>query len=370
MQSPSQKNKDFEAIGRTVNLIFDGARILHEMDLAATSSEAVRFQEWSRAVREELKLTDESKTKAQLIWLWECVRRAPSLRHLFGDLASATVPWTSKTDRFNVFPPDQLFLIGMNGGEVARLLQSQNIPATEERVSVMTEQPLRMRPGKHDRLECSDCKSIVTIRVDQTFEVEREADIMRIEADRIVVKERIIMVHVDSLNQAYTVSSRRLEPKRRSHGGRTYDHLVHVGRRKRMPLENIRLLVESGQWRPDLLSDKQIESIFIEPEQWGLRGDPCLWRELRQRFIDNGVPESIEQFDNTFQSYFQDLVGVVPATDQDSVFVPRYEPRGMSGGHVSPKWWRETGFPLLHKRFEQMTQTKSSKEPRDTDESD
>jgi hypothetical protein len=338
MQSPNPKNQDLEAIGRTVNLIYDGARILDEMVLASASFETVRFQEWSRAVREELKLTDDVKTRAQLIWLWESLRRAPSLRHLFGDLASATVPWTSKTDRFDVFPPDQYFLIGLNGGEVARLLQSHNSPATEERVSVLTEQPLRMRPGKHDRLECSDCKSIVSIRVNQTFEVEREADIMRIEADRIVVEERLIRVHVDTLNQAYTVSSRRLEPKRRSHGGRTYDHLVHVGRWKRMPLENIRCLVESRQWRPDPLSEKKIGSIFVEPEQWGLRGDPYLWNQLRQRFIDNGGPNSIEEFDNLLTFLFQELVGVALATGEEAVFVDRYDTGGMSSGHVSPEW--------------------------------
>ena len=369
MKSSNPKNQDFESIGRTVNLIFDGARILHELGLTAAASEVVRFQEWSRAVREELKLTDDTNTNAQLIWLWESLRRAPKLRHLFGDLASATVPWTSKTDRFEVFPPDQCFLIGMNGGEVARLLQSHDSPATEERVSVMTEQPLRMRPGKHDRLECSDCKSIVTIRVDQTFEVEREGDIMRIEADRIVVEERIIRVRVDSLNQAYTVSSRRLEPNRRSHGGRTYDHLVHVGRWKRMPLENIRLLVESGQWRPDSLSEKQICSMFAEPEQWGLRGDPSLWCELRQRFIDNGVPNSIEQFDDSLRFLFQELVGAALGTGKEIVFVDRYDTGGMSSGHVSPEWWREVAVPLLRERFLQLLPAHAAPTSKDSDES-
>ena len=326
MQSPNPKNQDLEAIGRTVNLIYDGARILDEMVLASASFKTVRFQEWSRAVREELKLTDDVKTRAQLIWLWESLRRAPSLRHL-----------------------------------------SHNSPATEERVSVLTEQPLRMRPGKHDRLECSDCKSIVSIRVAQTFEVEREADIMRIEADRIVVEERLIRVHVDSLNQAYTVSSRRLEPKRRSHGGRTYDHLVHVGRWKRMPLENIRCLVESGQWRPDPLSEKQIGSIFVEPEQWGLRGDPYLWNQLRQRFIDNGGPNSIEEFDNLLTFLFQELVGVALATGEEAVFVDRYDTGGMSSGHVSPEWWRVVAIPLLRERFFQLLPAHQTS--KDSDES-
>jgi len=71
---------------------------------------------------------------------------------------------------------------------------------------------------------------------------------MRIEADRITPGNGIVNVRVDSLNQAYTVSSRRLEPERRSHGGRTYDHVVHATETKRTRLEDIRLKVETGRW--------------------------------------------------------------------------------------------------------------------------
>jgi hypothetical protein len=105
-----------------------------------------------------------------------------------------------------------------------------------------------------------------------------------------------------------------------------------------MPLENIRCLVESRQWRPDPLSEKKIGSIFVEPEQWGLRGDPYLWNQLRQRFIDNGGPNSIEEFDNLLTFLFQELVGVALATGEEAVFVDRYDTGGMSSGHVSPEW--------------------------------
>ena len=71
---------------------------------------------------------------------------------------------------------------------------------------------------------------------------------MEINEDRITLGKGIVTVRVDSLNQAYTVSSRRLEPNRRSHGGRTYDHVVHVGQGTRTPLETIRQRVENDEW--------------------------------------------------------------------------------------------------------------------------
>ncbi len=103
-----------------------------------------------------------------------------------------------------------------------------------------------MKPGKGGRLECDDCEALVTIRVTEVNSVEREADIMRIEHDRITLGNGFVQVRVDSLNQAYTVSSRRLEPERRSHGGRTYDHVVHATETKRTRLEDIRQEVERG----------------------------------------------------------------------------------------------------------------------------
>jgi len=114
--------------------------------------------------------------------------------------------------------------------------------------SFQTEEALYMRPGKGDRLETCDCASRVTIPVKDIHTIDREVDIMHVEADRIEIAGKVIHVRVDSLNQAYTVASRRLESSRRSHGGRTYNHLVHVGPSERMLLETIRLQVENGDW--------------------------------------------------------------------------------------------------------------------------
>ena len=72
---------------------------------------------------------------------------------------------------------------------------------------------------------------------------------MRIDVERIIVEKDVVTIRVDSLNQAFTVASRRLQPERRSHGGRIYDHIVHVRGHVRTRLEEIRRKVESGSWK-------------------------------------------------------------------------------------------------------------------------
>lgn len=348
----SERSKSAEArIDQTTNLFFTGAQLLHEVRQQSTAKGVVRFRDWSAAICENTKLNSEITSKRHLIWLWECLRLAPDLLDLFGDLPPATVPWSSKDQRFEVFGDKASFVIGMNAGEISQLLQATAKAPAEERVSVLTEEPLRMRPGKKDRLECCDCEATVTIRVEKAFSLEREADIMRIEADRITIDGKTITVRVDSLNQAYTISSRRLEPRRRSHGGRTYDHMVHAGKGTRITLEDIRQLVESGEWRPSAAPPPLIESLFSEPEQWGLRGDPYLWRELRQRFIAEGLPQSLPQFKGRLECLFRELIGFMLATSQETVYIERYAHGGMSSGHVEPAWWRTKGIPLLEKRF-------------------
>jgi hypothetical protein len=188
------------------------------------------------------------RTTAQQMWLWDALRTEPSFKRRFGELPAATLPRTNKGQRVQVFHDGEQFEITMKGATVpARNAGGQlEFDMKEAIVSVRTEEPLDMKPGKGGRLECCDCKAIVTIRVDKTYPVEREADIMRIDSSRISVSDRVLTIKVDSLNQAYTVSSRRLELGRRSHGGRTYDCMVHISGTERTRLEDIRRKVETG----------------------------------------------------------------------------------------------------------------------------
>jgi hypothetical protein len=361
-----------DRIDATARLVFLGANVLHDMLSVCDNEDRVSFQRWATTLRELDEVGKNCTTDEHLIWLWETLRTAPDLCAYFGDLPSATNPWTSTHQHFDVFEPGECFFIGMTKDEVAHLLKPTQLISHPERVRLQTMERLQMRPGKGHRLECCDCRSEVTILVDKVFSLEREADIMRIEQDRIELGDGYVKVQVDSLNQAYTVASRRLEPKRRSHGGRTYDHLVHIGNEKRTRLEDIRQLVESGSWPSSIKvkeQKEQIEKLFQEPQQWGLRGDPFLWRELRQHFIETGLPATLSEFMNRLESQFRELVGVSLATDQESVFIQRYAHGGMSSGQIVPDWWRRTGMPLLKERFSMLHAQTAPQSPRGVHES-
>lgn len=353
MSSYHEPNRLQQKIDQTAELLVAGAHVLNDMLTSDETEGTVPFKDWAAALREIPSLHDDLTTSERLVWLWETLREAPDFADHFGTLPPAAVPWTSKNQRFDVFLPGEWFVVGMKGGQVAELLQRTNYAPQQEDVSVQTKDKLRMKPGKGDRLECCDCHAEVTIRVNKVFDVTREADIMRIEEDRIELEEGLVKVQVDSLNQAYTVSSRRLEPERRSHGGRTYDHIVHARKGTRTRLEDIRRRVESGTWKvlPPATPEQQIECMFQEPEQWGLRGDPYLWRELKQHLLAAGLPDHADEFGRYLESKFEELVGVPLSECRESVFVDRYAHGGMSSGHVDPDWWRRTGIPLLQERF-------------------
>ena len=57
-----------------------------------------------------------------------------------------------------------------------------------------------------------------------------------------------LVVNVKSLNHAYTTASLRLQPNRRSHGGRVYDHIALRLEKGFKPLETIRVEHEKQLW--------------------------------------------------------------------------------------------------------------------------
>lgn len=78
-----------------------------------------------------------------------------------------------------------------------------------------------------------------------------------------------------------------------------------------------------------------VSVIFNEPPtQWGLRGDPYVWRELENHFSTKLLPCSIEFFIKEFHSAFEKFTDCKLDAKGD-IFVPRYDQGGMSSGMVS-----------------------------------
>ena len=87
------------------------------------------------------------------------------------------------------------------------------------------------------------------------------------------------------------------------------------------------------------------------PYQWGLRGDPWVWSDMRDQFAGVECPATADELAATIEATFLRLAGI-PVTHPESTYIEKYAHGGMSSGYVNPKWWRETAIPLLRSRLE------------------
>jgi hypothetical protein len=88
----------------------------------------------------------------------------------------------------------------------------------------------------------------------------------------------------------------------------------------------------------------------LEPQRWGYRGDPYLWREMRQQLEGVACPATPDSLTSIIEEAFEDLTGF-PLSHADPIYVEKYSHGGMSSGYVYPKFWRETVIPLLRSRL-------------------
>lgn len=87
-----------------------------------------------------------------------------------------------------------------------------------------------------------------------------------------------------------------------------------------------------------------------EPPQWGLRGDPFAWRELRDSLREVPLPASEAELLALLSASLVNLVGDAPIRGE-TAYVERFAHGGMSSGQVSLAFWRDTALPLLGRRF-------------------
>lgn len=97
--------------------------------------------------------------------------------------------------------------------------------------------------------------------------------------------------------------------------------------------------------------EKSLAKFFEEiPSQWGLRGDPSLWQEMKEKLASTPIPSSTYEFEEILYELYKELTGVSVKL-RTNVYVERYEGVGMSSGTVSSAYWIKTLIPLLLKRF-------------------
>jgi O-acetyl-ADP-ribose deacetylase (regulator of RNase III) len=105
------------------------------------------------------------------------------------------------------------------------------------------------------------------------------------------------------------------------------------------------------------------------PVQFGLRGDPYLWRELRARFATTALPADWFELRRLLVDAIAEVLEE-PLSSRESVgwhdgaaavHVPAFDPgHGMSAGSVHGPWWSHTGIPLLLDRFEARRRPEAS----------
>jgi molybdenum cofactor cytidylyltransferase len=96
-------------------------------------------------------------------------------------------------------------------------------------------------------------------------------------------------------------------------------------------------------------------AFWPEPETWGLRGDPHLWRALRRRFDGAPVPMREGEAEVVLRYAIREIIGQELGTAAEAVRVPAFSiGTGMSDGHGSRDFWLDRGLPLLVARAAEL----------------
>lgn len=96
--------------------------------------------------------------------------------------------------------------------------------------------------------------------------------------------------------------------------------------------------------------------LFEEPFQYGLRGDPFLWKDLKVRYEYSDI-KNLDDFKELLIAGFKENTGNDPIQGKN-FGVSHFNFGGMSSGMVSSDFWIEKGFPLLEERFEKLNKAK------------
>lgn len=98
--------------------------------------------------------------------------------------------------------------------------------------------------------------------------------------------------------------------------------------------------------------ERKIYHLFLkEPGQWGLRGDPFLWEDMKNKFKETILPDNKDDLKNIIESKFKEITEFDISTD-DHIFIEAYDKGGMSSGYVDPGTWRNRLIPYLLERYD------------------
>lgn len=95
-----------------------------------------------------------------------------------------------------------------------------------------------------------------------------------------------------------------------------------------------------------------------EPLSWGLRGDPHLWKLMRERFRVVPLPESVDDLYNQIKGVFVEVTGesMHVQLEKKHIYVPSLATgSGMSDGGISRDFWGMVAVALIVDRWMNTT---------------
>ena len=103
----------------------------------------------------------------------------------------------------------------------------------------------------------------------------------------------------------------------------------------------------------DAMAEPDFATLFARPlTQWGMRGDPPLWRAMARAVKGRPFPHEFWDVRSQVESEFEHITGH-PLTDSATPFLVRefVNGSGMSDGMVLPVFWVRTAIPILIDRW-------------------
>jgi hypothetical protein len=103
----------------------------------------------------------------------------------------------------------------------------------------------------------------------------------------------------------------------------------------------------------NLIPMKFVTDLFDpEPLEWGLRGDPWVWRALAQHLSGTYIPPSMGEVERLIYASFDRVVGVDLSTEtRPWIYRSQFDnDTGLSAGNIHLETWRVTLLHLLIER--------------------
>jgi hypothetical protein len=204
-------------------------------------SPEINFSSWKSC----LENSNQQLSPQELNWLWNVVVNDPKLpTNILKKILSPEQEFKRRPD----------VLVAKAGTEFGIFLQGlptleYTFRHLEPNALIVIEQDLFMAPGREMRFSCRSLPCIVSFTVANPGDLALEAERLRLSPEVVEIMGNQIRARAKSISNAYSVSTRRLQPGRKSEGGKAYDYVAMINQNIFYPLELIRTQVESNQWQ-------------------------------------------------------------------------------------------------------------------------